>query len=325
MEAINNLNEIKKRFFEAIRKTKSTDELTNLKVLYLGRKRGIITQLISKLPTVPLKERKKIAPVVQNLKREIDLALKRESKKFVSVRTRKIDFSEPAIWPKVGTLHPTTLVLNEIKNIFHYLGFVWSDGPEIEQDLYNFQKLLIDKDHPARDSQDTYYITPDLLLRTHTSSMQIRFLEAHKPPVRVLFPGRVYRRDQIDSTHLPAFYQLEGLLVDKGAKMTDLLGVIDFFCKSFFGPKIKTRVYGHYFPYTEPSIEVEVLHKSGRWLEILGAGCVHPQVLRNAKVDSKQFKGWAFGMGLDRIVMIKYGINDIRALYSGDLRFLNQF
>ncbi|MDP2671405.1 MAG: phenylalanine--tRNA ligase subunit alpha [bacterium] len=325
------LDKIKKEFFAELELANSVEEIEKLRVKFLGRKQGLLTDLFKEIPKLSLAEKRKLVPDLNKLKKEVEEALlQKESSPAAKVQKNKtspistFDPSLPGEKPKTGHSHPALLVIEEIKEIFKYLGFSWVDGPEVETDEYNFQKLRLHPDHPARDTQQTYYVGKNLL-RTHTSSMQARYLERHKPPVRVLFPGRVYRREAIDATHLPGFLQLEGLLVDQNAKMTDLIGVLDFFARRLFGEETKIRVYGHHFPYTEPSIEVEVLYKGNKWLEILGAGMVHPEVIKNTGHDPKKYRGWAFGMGPERIAMLKYGIEDIRLFYSSDLRFLKQF
>ncbi len=318
------LQAAKKDFDTAV----NPEDIEKLKIKYLGRKQGLINKLTEELPKLSLEDKRTFGPLINNLKKTIEDLLTSQKPTNHSTNQPTFDLSQPAKRPLVGHLHPTTQVISEIKDIFRYLGFSFVDGPEAELDLYNFQKLRLHPDHPARDTQQTYYLTDNqkVLLRTHTSNMQVRYMEKHAPPLRILSPGRVYRRDQIDATHLPAFYQLEGLLVDKDTKMTDLIGVLDFFAKRMFGSGSKIRIYGHNFPYTEPSIELEVYYpKLKKWVEMLGAGMVHPEVLSNAGIDSKTYRGWAFGMGPERIAMLKYGIEDIRHFYSGDLRFLNQF
>lgn len=215
-----------------------------------------------------------------------------------------------------------TKIFHEVEDVFKHFGFSVATGPEIEWDEINFQKLLLGPDHPSRDTQETYYFNPKQLLRVHTSSVQIRYLEKHQPPIRIISPGRVYRRDTIDTTHLPSFHQIEGLMVDDRTTLTDLLGMLEYTVKQLFGEERQVRFYGHHFPYTEPSLEVEMKDKQGKWVEILGCGMVHPQVLENCGVDSRKYQGWAFGMGADRLAMLKYGVQDIRSLFSGDLRFL---
>jgi len=328
------VNKVKKDFKKDLDEAKNPQDLESLRIKYVGRKQGIVTDLFSEIPKLSIENKKKLVPHLNTLKKELEEDLlkktfKEESKPHKQQKQQtQIEISDPTIpgrKPLFGHEHPTIKVINEIKDIFHYLGFGWQDGPEIEFDLYNFQKLRLHKDHPARDTQQTYYIDDEILLRTQTSSMQIRYMEKNKPPIRMLFPGRVYRRENIDSTHLPSFYQVEGLLVDDKTTMTDLIGVLDFFARKMFGEKTKIRVYGHHFPYTEPSIEVEILNKNGKWLEILGAGMVHPEVLQNVGIDPKKYRGWAFGMGPERIAMLRYGISDIRLFYSNEVEFLEQF
>ena len=319
------LDKILAEFKKEVEQLESPTIAESLRIKYLGRKNGILTKFTSKIKNLPVSKRRGIGTSVKLIREEITTTINEKSQPKKTTKTQEIDITTPGKKTDVGSLHPITTVIEDIKEIFRYLGFTWTDGPEVESDLYNFQKLNMPPGHPARDVQQTYYIDDDTLLRTHTSNMQVRYLEKHKPPIRVLFPGRCYRRDMPDATHLPSFYQIEGLLVDSKSSMTDLLGTLDFFAKNFFGEKTKTRVYGHHFPYTEPSIEVEVYHQKKGWIEILGAGMVHPNVLRNGGVDPNKFRGWAFGMGPDRLVMLKYDISDIRILYNNDLRFLNQF
>lgn len=326
------LTKIERDFKSQYEKASTAKEVEELRIRYLGRKQGLLQRLYSEIPKLSIEKKKKLVPELNSLKQSIERVFsKRETTtKQVTRATNVSEFytmdpTSPGLRPDIGHSHPTIQIIDEIKEIFAYLGFDWMDGPEVEFDSYNFQKLRLHKDHPARDTQQTYYINDEVLLRTQTSSMQIRYMETHKPPLRMLFPGRVYRREQLDATHLPAFYQIEGLLVSSETKMTDLIGVLDYFAKKMFGEKTRVRFYGHHFPYTEPSIEVEVLYKNGKWLEILGAGMVHPEVLKNCKIDPKKYRGWAFGMGPERIAMLKYGIEDIRLFYSNDRRFLDQF
>ena len=314
------------RFREEIGKVTEKEGFRKLRIRYLGRKRGLLTKILEDIPKLSESRRAGIGTKVKKIRSEIEETLSaKETENGFDNERAEIDVTAPGKKAEKGSLHPLTLVTEEVKEIFHRLGFTWEDGPEVESDVYNFQKLNMPPDHPARDVQQTYYIDDKTLLRTHTSNMQVRYLEKNKPPVRVLFPGRAYRRDMPDATHLPSFHQLEGLLVDETTSMTDLLGSLDFFARRFFGEKTKIRVYGHHFPYTEPSIEVEVLHPTKDWIEILGAGMVHPNVLKNARLDPSKYRGWAFGMGPDRLAMLKFNINNIRVLYNNDLRFLNQF
>lgn len=328
------ISKIRQDFESEIAGQKKLVELDDIRIRFLGRKQGIVVKLFNEIPSLTTDQKRELVPLLNRLKNDIEAKLRsREAvsasnlviSKEKSTRVKTDDLSIPGRKPNYGHEHPTIKIINDIKEIFHQLGYSWQDGPEVEFDLYNFQKLRLHKDHPARDLQQTYYISDEVLLRTQTSTMQIRYMEKNQPPIRMIFPGRVYRVEQIDSTHLPAFYQLEGLFVDQNVKLTDLLGTLEFFAKKMFGEKTKLRIYGHHFPYTEPSIEVEVLHKSGRWLEIMGAGMVHPEVLKNCGIDPKKYTGFAFGMGPERIAMLKYGIDDIRLFYSNDMRFLEQF
>ena len=308
------------------RKIKNKEDRENLRIKYLGRKSGVLTKITDKIPQLPPKERAGIGTQVRAFRSEIEAALsKMSSTENAKGTSSPQDVTVPGKIAEFGSLHPITQVIEEVKEIFHALGFSWVDGPEVESDEYNFQKLNMPPNHPARDTQQTYYIDDKTLLRTHTSNIQVRYLEKNKPPVRILSPGRAYRRDMPDATHLPFFYQIEGLLIDEKSSMTQLLGTLDYFVKRFFGRHTKVKVYGHHFPYTEPSIEVEVFHPSKGWIEILGAGMVHPKVLENSGIDPNKYRGWAFGMGPDRLVMLKYGIRDLRILYNSSISFLNQF
>lgn len=307
-------------------KSKSKIEVENVKLKYFGRKKGIFTLLTKEITNVPREKRKGIGTLIKKTRLELEQEIQKKLSSYDRTQTTVVsDITTPGKKLETGNLHPLTTVIEQIKEIFHYLGFDWADGPEVENDLYNFQKLNIPKDHPARDTQQTYYLSNDLLFRTHTSNMQIRYMEKNKPPIRALFPGRVYRREMPDATHFPAFFQVEGLQVDSDVKMTDLLGTLDYFAKELFGKKSEIRVYGHHFPYTEPSIEVEVYHPEKGWLEILGAGMIHPKVLDGVGINPAKYQGWAFGVGVDRIAMLNYDINDIRILFENDLRFLRQF
>ncbi|MEX0616768.1 MAG: phenylalanine--tRNA ligase subunit alpha [Candidatus Woykebacteria bacterium] len=334
-----NLEKVEKEALEKIEKAQDRNELESIRIHYFGRKSGILTILAGELPKLPNQEKRKVGPVFNKVKNSLQKALAEKSGNFQEAKStntqepKNLEMGEdlpfdptiPGRSQNIASSHPLTSVVDEVKEIFHYLGFSWVDGPEVELDLYNFQKLLIPKDHPSRDVQQTYYINDELLLRTHTSPMQVRYMETHQPPIRIISPGRAYRRDMPDATHLPDFLQIEGLLVDTETSMTDLMGSLDFFAKRMFGESSRVRFYGHNFPYTEPSIEIEVFHEKQGWIEILGAGMVHPEVLRGSGVDPEKYRGWAFGMGPNRLAMLKYGIDDIRALYSSDLRFLKQF
>lgn len=327
---------IKGEFEQDFRRIKSKGELEKIKIKYLGRK-GEITGLTKSLATLSLEEKKKSGQKINALKKEVEKILSERSKELITIgkEEEKIDITAPGSYFASGHLHPVTLVYRELFDIFKGLGFSIADGPEVETDWYNFEALNIPKDHPARDIQDSFYFNGDMVLRTHTSPVQIRYMERHKPPLRVIVYGRTYRRDS-DMTHTPMFHQLEGLLVDKNVTMADLKGTLDYFAKKFFGPERKTRFRPHHFPFTEPSAEVDVSCgicngkgcrscKYSGWLEILGAGMVHPNVLRNSGIDAKKYQGFAFGVGIERLAMLKYNIDDLRLFFEGDLRFVNQF
>lgn len=286
---------------------------------------GSLNNLTKELPRLGIEERKKVGAKLNALKVNLSNLFKERRLTLVKESSQEvyIDPTLPGKSANYGQVHPISKIIYEVTDIFRYLGFSIASGPEVEWDEINFQLLRLDKNHPSRDTQETYYFNDEMLLRVHTSSVQIRYMQQHQPPIRLISPGRVYRRDQIDATHLPSFYQIEGLLVDSSSKLTDLLGTLAFFVKRLFGEERKVRFYGHNFPYTEPSLEVEVQDEKGNWLEILGCGMVHPEVLANCQIDPEKYRGWAFGMGADRLAMLKYGIGDIRLLYSGDLRFLN--
>lgn len=301
--------------------------LEEVRIKFLGRQKGLILKLLKKLAQADINQKRQFGPSLNKARKQIAQYLDARKKELLRPsREYWVDLNAPGNQIPLGHLNPLSMVLEEIKEIFHYLGFNFVDGPEVENDVYNFQKLLLPPNHPSRDAQQTYYLNENLLLRTHTSPMQIRFMEQHKPPIRIISPGRVFRRDQIDATHLPNFMQFEGLLVEKDTSLPELIGTISYLIKEFFGKEAKMRVYGHHFPYTEPSLEIEMFHpKIGRWIEMGGCGIVHPDVLRNVNIDPSGYRGWAFGMGLERFAMIKYGIEDIRLFYSGDFRFLEQF
>lgn len=305
------------------------EDLGNLRLKYLGRK-GEINQLFESVVKLPQEQKAALGKNLNGAKVAIEQALVAQTRKFSLAPMKQINFDPtvPGKKPLIGSLHPITKIMNEVEDIFKRFGFSVASGPEVEWDEINFQKLLLGPDHPSRDTQETYYFDDKRLLRVHTSSVQIRYMETHQPPIRIIVPGRVYRRDNIDATHLPSFHQIEGLLVDDRTTLTDLLGMLEHTARQLFGQERKVRFYGHFFPYTEPSLEVEVFtpkgkNETGEWLEILGCGMVHPQVLQNCGIDSKKFQGWAFGMGADRLAMLKYGITDIRELYAGNLKFLN--
>jgi len=310
---------LKNQALSLINQAEDKIELERLRIDYLGRK-GQLTLSLKKLPQLPLTERVGFGTLGNDVKNALETAIadkaKSLSQKVVVNRGEWFDPTMPGEMPPLGKIHPISLVINEVEDIFSRFGFTVATGPEVEWDEINFQKLRLGPDHPSRDTQETYYFDDKKLLRVHTSSVQIRYLTKNPPPVRIIAPGRVYRRDTIDATHLPSFHQIEGLMVDDKTTLTDLMGLLEHAVKKLFGQKRKVRFYGHHFPYTEPSLEVEVQNDKGEWLEILGCGMVHPEVLVNCGLDPKKYQGWAFGMGADRLAMLKFGITDIRRLYT---------
>ena len=315
---------LKNNAIALISQTQSAEELEELRIKFLGRK-GEINKLLQSLPKLDPKQRLGYGTAVNEAKNQIEMAINEKTKQSSTVKIDQ-EFFDPTVPgnpAQTGALHPITKIFHEVEDIFGKFGFSIATGPEVEWDEINFQKLLLGPDHPSRDTQETYYFDEKRLLRVHTSSVQVRYMESHQPPIRIVVPGRVYRRDTIDATHLPSFHQIEGLMVDDKTVLTDLLGMLEHFAKQLFGNKLKVRFYGHHFPYTEPSLEVEVQMENGKWLEILGCGMVHPQVLENCGINSKKYQGWAFGMGAERLAMLKYGISDIRSLYEGNIKFLN--
>jgi phenylalanyl-tRNA synthetase alpha chain len=335
----------------AIAHAQSSGELEQLRVRFLGRQ-GTLTSLLRGLGSLPAAERPEVGAAGNAAKRELEALLEtrlgeaREAERRQERARRRLDLTLPGRRPPLGGFHPLTQVQHEIVRIFVGLGFSVAEGPEVEDDYHNFEALNLPRDHPARDMQDTFYlearggaagpgIGTDILLRTHTSPVQIRTMQAVRPPVRIICPGRVYRRDA-DITHSPMFHQVEGLAVDRDISMGDLKGTLELFAREMFGPRSRIRFRPSFFPFTEPSAEVDVLCflcggegcrvcKQSGWLEILGSGMVHPNVLRNVGYDPEEVTGWAFGMGVERIAMLKYGVDDIRLFFENDLRFLRQF
>ncbi|HEY3066191.1 MAG TPA: phenylalanine--tRNA ligase subunit alpha [Methylomirabilota bacterium] len=324
----------------AIAAAQTSADLEAVRVGILGRS-GELTQLLRSLGSVPAAERPALGAAANAAKTELETALERRLAEVGAAERRRrreaerVDLTLPGRRPPQGTVHPLTQVHDEIVAIFAGLGFSVAQGPEIETDYYNFEALNLPRDHPARDMQDTFYFSEDTLLRTHTSPVQIRAMQGQRPPIRIIMPGRVYRRDA-DITHSPMFTQVEGLAVDRAISMGDLKGTLELFAREMFGPRSRIRFRPSFFPFTEPSAEVDVLCflcggdgcrvcKQSGWLEILGCGMVHPQVLRNVAYDPEEVTGWAFGMGIERVAMLKYGIDDIRLFFENDLRFLTQF
>ncbi len=332
--------DLRRQALEVVKEARLSKDLAELRIKYLG-KSGEITSLLKGMREVPSDERPMVGKLVNDLREAIENAIGSKENQLKAGETEErlkketIDVTLPGIKLKQGGLHPVNLVRNELIEAFSGLGFKVFEGPEIELDYYNFKQLNIPDDHPARDMQDTFYINEGILLRTQTSAGQIRCMEKEKPPIKVLSPGRVYRSDY-DATHSPMFHQMEGLVVDKGITLCDLKGVLEAVCKKVFAPDVKTRLRPSYFPFTEPSVEIDVscsecggkgcsLCKGTGWIEILGAGMVNRVVLENCGVDPDLYSGFAFGLGLERIAMLKYGIPDIRYLFDNDIRFLKQF
>ena len=334
------IEELKKKIDEVTKDIKSSKTLAELKLAFFG-KQGEISELMKGMRDVPKEKRPEVGKIINALRdwaNEKFDALEENVKKIELeelYKTEKIDVTLPGRKMPAGAYHPNTLVIRELVDIFSGMGFEVFEGPEIENDYYNFTALNTPKDHPARDMQDTFYITDELLLRTQTSAGQIRVMENKKPPIKILSPGKVYRSDD-DATHSPMFGQMEGLVVDKGITLCDLKGMLDEFARKIFGRGVKTRLRPSYFPFTEPSVEVDVscfecggkgcrLCKGTGWIEVLGAGMVNRRVLEGCGIDPDEYTGFAFGMGIERIAMLKYGINNMKMLFEGDVRFLKQF
>jgi len=326
--------------FAALETAASERDLQDLKVRYLGKK-GELTAVMKSLGTLSPAERPVVGQLINTLKDRFEetftarLVSVKEAEKQRRLVSERIDVTLPGRRIAVGTRHPVTLVVEEVSEIFAGLGFQVAEGPEIELDFYNFEALNFPPDHPARDMQDTFFLEGERLLRTHTSPVQVRTMLRHAPPVRIIAPGTVYRCDS-DATHSPMFHQIEGLMVDKGITFGDLKGILTIFINQYFGKGIGVRLRPSFFPFTEPSAEVDIacvickgagcrVCKNSGWLEILGAGMVDPEVFRHVGYDPEAVSGFAFGMGIERIAMLKYGINDMRFLFENDIRFLSQF
>ena len=312
-----------------------------IRIKYLGKK-GELTAVLRGMGQLSPEERPVIGQLANEVRATIEskiaeLQEKQKEKELLEALTKeKIDVTVPGRVRRVGKLHPLTQVQRKMEDIFIGMGFSIAEGPEVEYDYYNFQALNIPENHPARDTQDTFYITENILLRSQTSPVQARVMEKTQPPIRIISPGRVYRSDEVDGSHSPLFHQLEGLVVDKGITLGNLRGMLETFAKTMFGEKTRIRFRPHHFPFTEPSAEVDVscfvcggkgcrLCKNEGWIEILGAGMVHPNVLRNCGIDPEIYSGFAFGMGVERITMCQYGIDDMRLLYENNQKFLEQF
>ena len=335
------LEEIKSRAAAALANAKLPQEIDELRVRFLGKK-GELTGILKQMGKLSPEERPVIGQLANEVRSWIETDIEtrlpeiKASQMAARLESEKLDVTLPGKRPQFGAKHPLSIVLDEIKEIFIGMGFEIADGPEVETDYYNFEALNIPKDHPARDTQDTFYINENILLRTQTSPVQVRVMEQKKPPIRIISPGRVYRSDALDATHSPLFHQIEGLVVDKGITFADLKGTLETFIKRLYGEDSVVRFRPHHFPFTEPSAEVDVqcfnckgegcrLCKGEGWIEILGCGMVHPKVLSNCGIDPEVYSGFALGMGLERVVMRRYNIDDIRLFYENDVRFLKQF
>lgn len=335
------LEQIKTAALEAIKAAENSADCENIRVKYLGKK-GELTAILKMMGGLSPEERPIMGQLVNTAKAEVEAALgvkvteMQAAAEELKLKEETIDITMPAKADKTGKLHPLNTVLNDMIDIFQSMGFDVVDGPEVETDHYNFECLNVPADHPARDMQDTFYLAENILLRTQTSAAQIRTMETRKPPIRVICPGRVFRADEVDATHSPVFHQIEGLVVDKGITMCDLKGVLEQFAHEIYGPDTKVKFRPSFFPFTEPSVEVDVscsecggkgcrVCKGAGWIEILGAGMVHPNVLRSCGIDPEEYSGFAFGIGLDRLTTTRYKISDIRLLFENDKRFLDQF
>ena len=335
------LDEIRRSVQEQLLAAGDSAQVEQIRVSVLGRK-GELTALLKGMGKLSPEERPVVGQQVNALRQEIEAALAakeaelQEKEKQARLEKEALDVSIPGKPVKVGNVHPLSSTLEKIITIFTGLGFSVVEGPEVELDHYNFELLNLPKNHPARDAQDTFYFNENILLRTHTSPVQARTMLSQKPPIRIICPGRVYRSDAVDATHSPIFHQIEGLVVDKGITFSDLKGTLEMFIKKLYGEGTRVRFRPHHFPYTEPSAEMDMscfkcggkgcsMCKGEGWIEILGCGMVHPKVLENCGIDPEVYSGFAFGVGLERIVMMRYGIDDMRLLYENDLRFLKQF
>lgn len=335
------LRELKEQALAQINATEGLEKLNDIRVSFLGKK-GELTNMLKSLKDVAPEDRPAAGQLVNEARAAIEQKLEERKKAFEKklreemLQAETIDVTLPAKKPKLGHRHPNTIALEEVERIFVGMGYEVVEGPEVEFDYYNFEALNIPKNHPARDEQDTFYVTDSIVLRTQTSSVQARIMEQGKLPIRILAPGRVFRSDEVDATHSPSFHQIEGLVIDKHITFADLKGTLAEFAKELFGKDTKVKFRPHHFPFTEPSAEVDVscfkcggsgcrFCKGSGWIEILGCGVVHPHVLEMSGIDPKEYTGFAFGVGLERIALLKYEIDDMRLLYENDTRFLKQF
>ena len=335
------LTKIKSMAEEALESAKSAEALEELRIRFLGKK-GELTSVMKGMGALSPEERPRIGQLANEVRDFIGSELEKQKTKILEaaqeqkIKDETIDVTIPGKSCSCGGKHPLTLALEDLEDIFIGMGFSIAEGPEVELDYYNFEALNIPKDHPARDTQDTFYINDNVVLRTQTSPVQVRTMEVQKPPIRVISPGRVYRSDAVDATHSPVFHQVEGLVIDKGITMADLKGTLELFAKKLYGENTKLRFRPHHFPFTEPSAEVDIscfncggegcrICKGEGWIEILGCGMVHPKVLKNCGIDPDVYSGFAFGIGLERVTQFRYDVTDMRLYYENDVRFLDQF
>lgn len=335
------LDQIRQQVQEQIRSCDTTEKLNEIRVNILGKK-GQLTDLLKSMKDVAPEDRPKVGQMVNETRAEIERVLEEHKVKMERVlrearmKAEVIDVTLPAKKNELGHRHPNTIALEEVERIFIGMGYEVVEGPEVERDYYNFEALNIPADHPAKDEQDTFYITGDILLRTQTSGVQVHEMEKGRLPIRMIAPGRVFRSDEVDATHSPSFHQIEGLVIDKKITFADLKGTLAEFAKELFGEETKVKFRPHHFPFTEPSAEMDVtcfkcggsgcrFCKGSGWIEILGCGMVHPHVLEMSHIDPEEYTGFAFGVGLERIALLKYEIDDMRLLYENDIRFLKQF
>ena len=335
------LEQIKAEALRQIEASDALEKLNEVKINFLGKK-GELTAVLKSMKDVAPEDRPKVGQLVNETRAEIEKVLELSVKKMeravreAKLKTEVIDVTLPSKKNKMGHRHPNTIALEEVERIFIGMGYEVVEGPDVEKDYYNFEALNIPADHPAKDEQDTFYITGDILLRTQTSSTQVHEMEKGKLPIRMIAPGRVFRADEVDATHSPSFHQIEGLVIDKHITFADLKGTLAEFARELFGENTKVKFRPHHFPFTEPSAEMDVscfkcggkgcrFCKGEGWIEILGAGMVHPKVLKNCGVDPEKYSGFAFGMGLERLALGRYKISDMRLIFENDTRFLEQF
>lgn len=335
------LEQINKQVLEQLEASKDLNDLNRIRVEVLGKK-GQLTDLIKSMKDVAPQDRPKVGQMVNEARASIEAAMEARKRRMeealldLKLKSEVIDVTLPAKKSRLGHSHPNTIALKEAERIFVGMGYQVVEGPEVERDYYNFEALNIPADHPAKDEQDTFYISGDFLLRTQTSSVQVREMEKGHLPIKMISPGRVFRADEVDATHSPSFHQIEGLVIDQDITMSDLKGTLAEFAREIFGEDTKVKFRPHHFPFTEPSAEMDVscfkcggkgcrFCKGEGWIEILGCGMVHPHVLEMSGIDPEKYTGFAFGVGLERIALLKYEIDDMRLLYENDIRFLNQF